>query len=282
MEGFLGAQAQRHGGAAALSSRPAQPSGSAGVGPPVGREFRLDTAGVTVRAERADRNVVRHDLSVVAVEANAFAAQKKSLHARERDTEAHRQRGQELVERIRAVPPERLIYLDESGVTTSMTRLYARSRDGARIHEASPGGHWKILTILGALSTRGMIATMTIEEPTDGDIFLAYLDHVLCRRLRLGDVVVMDNLSAHKCEGVRARIEAAGAELLYLPPTRPIRTPSKKPGPNSKHCFARPKPAPAKHWIRPSPRRSHNSLPTTLKPGSELASALYSNCENAF
>ena len=109
-----------------------------------------------------------------------------------------------------------------------MTRLYARSRDGARIQEASPGGHWKILTILGAISTRGMIAAMTIEEPTDGDIFLAYLDHVLCPRLRPGEVVVMDNLSAHKSDGVRARIEAAGAELLYLPPYSPDLNPIEK------------------------------------------------------
>jgi hypothetical protein len=63
--------------------------------------------------------------------------------------------------------------LDESGVTTSMTRLYARATGGRRIHEATPGGHWKILTILGAMSLRGMVATMTIEEPTDTDIFLA-------------------------------------------------------------------------------------------------------------
>jgi hypothetical protein len=89
---------------------------------------------------------------------------------------------------------------------------------GPRIHETTPGSHWKVLTILGAMSLRGMIATMTIEEATDADIFLAYLDHVLCPQLRLGDLVVMDNLSSHKVKGVRERIEAIGAELLYLPP----------------------------------------------------------------
>ena len=109
-----------------------------------------------------------------------------------------------------------------------MTRFYARSCDVARIHEASPGGHWKILTILGAISTRGMIATMTIEEPTDADIFLAYLDHVLCPKLRPGDVVVMDNLSAHKIDGVRASIETTGAEMLYLPPYSPDLNPIEK------------------------------------------------------
>ena len=109
-----------------------------------------------------------------------------------------------------------------------MTKLYARCCGGARIHEAAPHGNWKILTILGAMSTRGMIATMTIEEATDTDIFLAYLDQVLCPALRLGDVVVMDNLSAHKVQGVQLRIEAAGAEWIYLPPYSPDLNPIEK------------------------------------------------------
>jgi transposase len=109
-----------------------------------------------------------------------------------------------------------------------MTRLYARGLGGARVHEAAPQGHWRILTILGALSLRGMIATMTIEEATDADIFLAYLDQVLCPALKVGDVVVMDNLSAHKVDQVRSLIEAAGAELLYLPPYSPDLNPIEK------------------------------------------------------
>src|SRR5208337_1644174 len=105
-----------------------------------------------------------------------------------------------------------------SCVSTQMTRRYARGMGGARIAEGTPQGHWKILTILGAMSTRGLFATMTIEAATDRDIFLAYLDHVLCPKLRPGDVVVMDNLSAHKVKGVRERIEAVGAGLLYALP----------------------------------------------------------------
>ncbi len=162
------------------------------------------------------------------VAADEIPAQKKSLHAAERDTEANQKRRVEFLEKIRAITPERLIYLDESGVTTQMTRLYARSRDGARIHEAAPQGHWEILTILGAISTRGMIAVMTIEEATDADIFLAYLDHCLCPELRPGDVVVMDNLSSHKVQGVRQKIEARNAELLYLPPYSPDLNPIEK------------------------------------------------------
>jgi transposase len=132
------------------------------------------------------------------------------------------------VAELRATPKEKLIFLDESGVNTQMTRLYARSRDGGRISESTPDGRWKILTILGALSLRGMIATMTIEEATDGDIFDAYLEHVLCPQLKEGDVVVMDNLSSHRLSSVRERIEACRAKLLYLPPYWPDLNPIEK------------------------------------------------------
>ncbi len=109
-----------------------------------------------------------------------------------------------------------------------MTRGYARASGGRRVHEATPGGHWKILTILSALSLRGLLATMTIEEATDGDIFLAYIEQVLGPKLRPGDVVVMDNLSAHKVAGIGELIQAAGAELLYLPPYSPDLNPIEK------------------------------------------------------
>lgn len=121
-----------------------------------------------------------------------------------------------------------MIFLDESGVTTQMTRTYGRASRGVRIHQATPQGHWKILTMLGAMSTRGRLAMMTIEEATDADIFLACLDHVLCPKLQPGDVVVMDNLSPHKVHGVGQRIAHCGAELLYLPPYSPDLNPIEK------------------------------------------------------
>jgi transposase len=126
------------------------------------------------------------------------------------------------------IAPERLIFLDESGVTTQMTRLWGRAERGRRIAEATPQGHWKVLTLLGAISLRGMVATMTIESPTDGDVFLAYVEQVLCPKLQVGDVVVMDNLSAHKVQGIRELIQATGAELLYLPPYSPDLNPIEK------------------------------------------------------
>jgi transposase len=179
-----------------------------------------------------DREPVWCPAEPVAGLADAYAAgvadEKKSLHALERDTAINLQRRIEFLDRIRTIPPEKLIFLDESGVTTSMTRLYGRARRGRRVHEATPGGHWKILTILGAMNLGGMLATMTVEAATDTDIFLAYLDEVLCPQLRPGDVVVMDNLSSHKVAGVRERLQERGADVLYLPPYSPDLNPIEK------------------------------------------------------
>jgi transposase len=129
---------------------------------------------------------------------------------------------------LRTISRERLIYLDESGVSTQMTRSYGRARGGQRVADAVPGGHWKMLTILGALNDQGMLAAMTIEAATDREVFLAFLEEVLCPKLRPGDVLVMDNLSAHKVSGVRERVEAAGARVLYLPPYSPDLNPIEK------------------------------------------------------
>ena len=109
-----------------------------------------------------------------------------------------------------------------------MTRLYGRRVGGRRIHESTPGGHWKILTILAAMRLGGVSAAMTIEQATDADIFLGYVEQVLCPTLAIGDVVVMDNLSSHKVTGVRELIEARGAEVLYLPPYSPDLNPIEK------------------------------------------------------
>ena len=113
------------------------------------------------------------------------------------------------------------MFLDESGATTQMTRNYGRARRGERVREATPNSHWRTVTMLAALTTRGLQAPMTIESATDGDVFLAYLEQVLGPGLHAGQVVIMDNLAAHKVAGVRQLIESTGARLLYLPPYSP-------------------------------------------------------------
>jgi len=113
------------------------------------------------------------------------------------------------------------VFLDESGVTTQMTRHYGRAPAGERVGEATPQSHWRTLTVLSAITQKGVLASMTIEDATDGDVFLAYVQDVLGPKLEAGQVVIMDNLPAHKVEGVREKIEARGARLLYLPPYSP-------------------------------------------------------------
>jgi hypothetical protein len=94
-----------------------------------------------------------------------------------------------------------------------------RGRAGGGRH--AHAGPRRTLTLLGAMTLRVWVAVMTIESPTDGDVFLAYVEQLLCPRLEPGQVVVMDNLAVHRVAGVRAWIEARGAELLYLPPYSP-------------------------------------------------------------
>jgi len=109
-----------------------------------------------------------------------------------------------------------------------MTRNYGRAPRGERVREGTPNSHWRTVTMLAALTTKGLRAPMTIESPTDGDVFLAYLEQVLCPGLQPGQVVIMDNLAAHKVQGVRQRIEATGARLIYLPPYSPDFNPIEK------------------------------------------------------
>ena len=109
-----------------------------------------------------------------------------------------------------------------------MTRSWGRAPKGQRINEATPQGRWKVLTTLGAISLRGMEAVMTVESATDSEIFLTYVEQVLCPKLTPGDVVIMDNLSVHKVAGIRELIEGSGANLIYLPPYSPDLNPIEK------------------------------------------------------
>ena len=110
-----------------------------------------------------------------------------------------------------AIDPARFVFLDESGVATDLLRRYGRSRRGTRIHDHAPHQHWQTSTFVAGLRVTGLTAPGLLDGPMDGDCFLAYLDQVLAPTLQVGDIVVMDNLGSHHVEGVRERIEAAGA-----------------------------------------------------------------------
>lgn len=102
-----------------------------------------------------------------------------------------------------------------------MSRLRGRARRGQRIIGKVPHGHWKTTTLVGALRVTGISAPLVVDGAMNGCVFRAYVEQQLVPTLRPGDTVIMDNLPAHKVAGVRAAIESAGAQLIYLPPYNP-------------------------------------------------------------
>jgi transposase len=120
-----------------------------------------------------------------------------------------------------ALDPTRLVFIDETGTSTNMARLRGRARRGRRVVGRVPWGHWKTMTFLAALRHDAITAPFVIDRAMTGAIFVEYLRQCLVPTLSPGDIVVMDNLPAHKNAAVRQIIETAGAELRYLPPYSP-------------------------------------------------------------
>jgi transposase len=117
--------------------------------------------------------------------------------------------------------PAHLVFIDETGTSTNMARLRGRAPRGARLIGKVPHGHWKTTTFVAGLRSTALTAPCVIDGPINGNAFLAYVEQVLAPTLKPGDIVVLDNLSAHKVPGVREAIEATGARLLHLPPYSP-------------------------------------------------------------
>jgi transposase len=124
-------------------------------------------------------------------------------------------------ERITEQTPKRLIFLDETGFSTAMGRLFGYAPKGQRLVDALPYGHWKITTFVGGLTQGGFMAPMVLDGPMDGAAFTAYIEQVLAKETRPGDLVILDNLSAHKTAGVQAAFERCRINYLYLPPYSP-------------------------------------------------------------
>jgi transposase len=118
-----------------------------------------------------------------------------------------------------------LKFVDESGVNLAMTRLYGRAPAGERVVGSVPQNYGPHVTMLGALGVQGLQAVMTIDGATDAAVFRTYVKKVLGPTLTPGDMVVMDNLQAHKAVGVQQAIGRRGARLLYLPPYSPDLSP---------------------------------------------------------
>ena len=121
----------------------------------------------------------------------------------------------------RRLDPDRLVFVDETWAKTNMTRIRGRSLKGTRLIEHVPHGSWKTTTFVGAIRASGWLAPLVVDGAINGSIFLAWVEQHLVRALRPGDIVIMDNLASHKVAGVALAIEAADAEVRYLPPYSP-------------------------------------------------------------
>jgi transposase len=146
---------------------------------------------------------------------------KKTLHAAEQDRPDVAIARAELKAEQPSLDAPRLVFIDETAVTTKMVRHYGRSPRGERLVAKVPHGHWKSMTLVAALRIDGIAAPYVIDGAMDGPTFLAYVEQVLAPTLEQDDIVFMDNLRPHKVDGVRQAIEAVGATLRYLPAYSP-------------------------------------------------------------
>lgn len=117
--------------------------------------------------------------------------------------------------------PQRLVFVDETGTTTKMTRLRGRSKRGERLHATAPFGHWKTQTFIAALRHDGLTAPWVINGPMNREMFDLYVKTQLAPTLEPGDVVILDNLAVHKSEKAKAILRERGAWFLFLPPYSP-------------------------------------------------------------
>jgi|SRR6185437_8360144 len=149
---------------------------------------------------------------------------KKVLHAQERDTAEGRQKRRDFLQEVAEVDPEHLVFVDETGADTSMTRTHGRAPVGERVHGSVPG-HWDSVTLICGLRLSGVTAPLVFPGATDTPAFQSYVEQVLVPALRPDDVVIWDNLKPHKAPAVVAAVEHVGARVVPLPPSSPDFTP---------------------------------------------------------
>jgi transposase len=161
---------------------------------------------------------------VRALKKRKITRKKKVLHAQESDSPEGPQKRRDFLAEIAGMDPQRLVFVDESGADTSMTRTHGRAPVGERVHGAVPG-HWDSVTLICGLRLSGVTAPVVFRGATDTPAFQSYVEQVLVPELRAEDVVIWDNLQPHKATAVVAAVEQAGARVVPLPPSSPDLTP---------------------------------------------------------
>jgi transposase len=190
------------------------------------------------------------------------AAKKKSLHAAERDTPRVQQAHTAYRQRAAALELRRLKFVDEAGVNLAMTRLYGRAPRGERVIGSIPQNYGANITLLGALGIDGLRAVMTVEGATDADVLRTYVKQVLGPTLAPGDIVVLDNLSAHQATGIQQALARRRARRLYLPPYSPDLSPMEL-------CVSKIKTA-----LRAAKARTREALDTAIQKAMETVTAM--------
>ena len=164
--------------------------------------------------------------------------------------------------------PDTLVFIDETGATTKMARLYGRAPRGERCRAGVPHGHWKTTTLTLGLRIDGPIAPLILDGPITGEAFRDYVEQVLAAELKPGEIVILDRLPAHRVSGVREAIEAAGARLLCLPAYSPDFNPIER-------AFAK-----LKALLRKAAARTIPELREAIKAA--LAASTPCECRNYF
>lgn len=193
----------------------------------------------------------RDDLS--GLTAAQAAAKKKSLHAAERDTERVRTLRTAFRETVQLLDVRRLKFVDESGVTLAMTRRYGRATPGQRVVDRVPDNYGANSTMLAAMGLDGRQAPWVVDGAVHGDIFRCWVREILAPTLQPGDMVLWDNLSAHKVAGVEELLTAHGARLLRLSPYSPDFHPIEQ-------CWSK-----IKTWLRRAKARAVEALIDAIK-----------------
>jgi transposase len=177
-------------------------------------------------AELRDRLGVRCCLMTIAraLQRHRITRKKKTLHAQEQDSPRVQAQRRAFKKKLAAVDPDHLVFVDESGANTGMTRTHGRAPQGERVKAAAPGA-WQNVTLIAGMRTSGVVAPMALPGAVDQVVFQTYVQEALVPELQKGDVVVMDNLQPHKNRGVIAAIEAVGARVEPLPVYSPDLTP---------------------------------------------------------
>ena len=185
------------------------------------------TARILAEIDPEDRNCHRHSSASSSNRRRDYAAGRrggpfhKTLHAAEQDRPDVAQAREAWKANQANLNPDKLVFIDETGASTKMVRLRGRCRRGERLLAKAPFGHWKTTTFTAGLRRNGPVAPFVLDGPMNGEAFRVYVEKVLVPILQPEEIVVMDNLPAHKVEGVRKLIAEAGAELRLLPAYSP-------------------------------------------------------------